>query len=77
MTNRDELLSIAERCETASEGSRHLDADIYEALDFEVLRVPGGPRAIGWRHRPGRGCKHTSRYLRGRSPCSSRDGVLT
>ena len=30
MTKRDELLALAERCEKACEGSRELDAAIYE-----------------------------------------------
>ncbi len=34
------LLALAERCEKAERGSRDLDADIYEALGFEVKRTP-------------------------------------
>ncbi len=61
--NKARLLALAERCEKASEGSRNLDADIYEAMGLEVLRVPGCPRAIGWRHRPGRGCWQSMQRL--------------
>ncbi len=40
MDGRDRLLELAQRCENARKPDRALDADIYEALGFNVRRKP-------------------------------------
>ena len=40
MTDRERLLTLAERCESSQRPDRALDADIYEALGFTVRRKP-------------------------------------
>lgn len=40
MTDRDSLLTLAERCEASQRPDRALDADIYEALGYTVRRKP-------------------------------------
>jgi len=37
---RDQLLALANRCESCGRPDRNLDADIYEALGFTVRRKP-------------------------------------
>jgi hypothetical protein len=38
--DKEHLLTLAERCETAQKPDRALDADIYEALGYNVRRKP-------------------------------------
>ncbi len=45
------LLALAEKCAVAGRGSHDLDADIYEALGYSVIRSPRAPRGIYWRFR--------------------------
>lgn len=48
---REQLLALAQRCETTGRPDRNLDAEIYEALGFTVRRKPthliGRPTAPG------------------------------
>lgn len=48
---REQLLALARRCETAGRPDRVLDAEIYEALGFNVRRKP--THLIGRRTPPG------------------------
>lgn len=40
MDSSDNLLALAQRCETSAKPDRALDADIYEALGYTVRRKP-------------------------------------
>lgn len=57
MSDRESLLSLAERCESSQRPDRALDADIYEALGFTVRRKPA--------HLVGRGNPAGGIYQRG------------
>ena len=47
----EDLLALADRCEAARKPDRGLDADIYEALGFNVRRKPS--HLVGRRTPPG------------------------
>jgi hypothetical protein len=51
MDRPEHLLALADRCETAQKPDRALDADIYEALGFNVRRKPS--HLVGRRTPPG------------------------
>jgi hypothetical protein len=45
------LFALAACCEAADQGSADLNADIYEALGYRVVRAPQKPGGIYWRFR--------------------------
>lgn len=47
------LLSLADRCEklTDTDSIVELNADIYEALGYEVIRRPRNSKGIAWKYR--------------------------
>lgn len=50
---KDKLLKLAERCEAADGRwyNHELDADIYEALGYDVIRERRHSRGVAWKHR--------------------------
>ena len=50
-----DLSQLIERVESATEGSRELDADVYEAFGNEVIRHPKHINGRAWKYRPGYG----------------------
>ncbi|MDP3410963.1 hypothetical protein [Bosea sp. (in: a-proteobacteria)] len=51
MHRPEDLLALADRCETTAKPDRTLDADIYEALGYTVRRKPS--HLVGRRTPPG------------------------
>lgn len=47
----DRLEIAARRLEHLDRGSRDADCDVYEALGFDVVRLPRSPGGIAWRHK--------------------------
>lgn len=51
MSGAHNILIVAEKCALANSGSHDLNADIYEALGYDVIRSPRTPGGIYWRYR--------------------------
>lgn len=72
-----DIRAVIARLEAATEGSRELDGDIYEALGYRVKRSPDVPK--GWRHRTTRAWAflRDSRWESIRHLTTSLDAALT